>query len=287
MTVDRSLDHLPPAAGRLARAVGAPENGGGGVRHRAGRAGLDLSRFAGRGVGGPGWGGIFSARVCRHLPSGAGNRRRSFSGRLDVGRDGAGDDAAERRAHDLHLRRDRRHRRAQGRAHRVAFGAGGRLCRRLARLCGRRRARATRFHARRAGSTAPWRRRARCLPARSSSPPGSTSSPRSRTPVSRNASGRSRSSSRIGRPRARGVFRLGLQQGLYCLGCCWAMMLLMFAVGVMNVLWMAGARHGDDDREDAARAPLQLRYRRCDAGGRPWLHGRGRRRPLAAAGKLS
>lgn len=37
----------------------------------------------------------------------------------------------------------------------------------------------------------------------------------------------------------RGVFRLGLRQGLYCLGCCWAMMLLMFAVGVMNVIWMA------------------------------------------------
>ena len=39
---------------------------------------------------------------------------------------------------------------------------------------------------------------------------------------------------------ARGVFRLGLQQGLFCLGCCWAMMLVMFAVGVMNVVWMAG-----------------------------------------------
>jgi predicted metal-binding membrane protein len=36
-----------------------------------------------------------------------------------------------------------------------------------------------------------------------------------------------------------GVFRLGVQQGLYCLGCCWAMMLLVFAVGVMNVVWMA------------------------------------------------
>jgi predicted metal-binding membrane protein len=34
------------------------------------------------------------------------------------------------------------------------------------------------------------------------------------------------------------VFRLGLRQGLYCLGCCWAMMLVMFAVGVMNVVWM-------------------------------------------------
>jgi predicted metal-binding membrane protein len=39
--------------------------------------------------------------------------------------------------------------------------------------------------------------------------------------------------------RPRGVFKLGLQQGLYCLGCCWAMMLVMFAVGVMNVIWMA------------------------------------------------
>jgi predicted metal-binding membrane protein len=35
-----------------------------------------------------------------------------------------------------------------------------------------------------------------------------------------------------------GVFRLGLRQGLDCLGCCWAMMLVMFAVGVMNVVWM-------------------------------------------------
>jgi predicted metal-binding membrane protein len=37
----------------------------------------------------------------------------------------------------------------------------------------------------------------------------------------------------------RGVFRLGLKQGAYCLGCCWAMMLVMFAVGAMNVAWMA------------------------------------------------
>jgi predicted metal-binding membrane protein len=35
------------------------------------------------------------------------------------------------------------------------------------------------------------------------------------------------------------VFRLGVQHGVYCVGCCWAMMLLMFAVGVMNVVWMA------------------------------------------------
>ena len=38
----------------------------------------------------------------------------------------------------------------------------------------------------------------------------------------------------------RGVFGLGLRQGLHCLGCCWAMMLLMLAAGVMNAVWMAG-----------------------------------------------
>jgi len=39
--------------------------------------------------------------------------------------------------------------------------------------------------------------------------------------------------------RAWPVFRLGLRQGLWCLGCCWALMLVMFAVGLMNVFWMA------------------------------------------------
>jgi predicted metal-binding membrane protein len=38
----------------------------------------------------------------------------------------------------------------------------------------------------------------------------------------------------------RGVFRLGVRQGLFCLGCCWAMMAVMFSVGIMNVIWMVG-----------------------------------------------
>ncbi len=37
---------------------------------------------------------------------------------------------------------------------------------------------------------------------------------------------------------ARGVFALGLRQGLHCLGCCWALMLVMLAVGAMNLVWM-------------------------------------------------
>ncbi|RWD06758.1 MAG: DUF2182 domain-containing protein [Mesorhizobium sp.] len=35
------------------------------------------------------------------------------------------------------------------------------------------------------------------------------------------------------------IFHLGMEQGLWCLGCCWALMLVMFAVGAMNIFWMA------------------------------------------------
>jgi predicted metal-binding membrane protein len=34
------------------------------------------------------------------------------------------------------------------------------------------------------------------------------------------------------------AFRLGVHHGIFCLGCCWALMLLMFAVGVGNLGWM-------------------------------------------------
>jgi len=41
------------------------------------------------------------------------------------------------------------------------------------------------------------------------------------------------------RPDARGAWALGLRHALFCLGCCWALMLLMFGVGLTNMLWMA------------------------------------------------
>jgi len=41
------------------------------------------------------------------------------------------------------------------------------------------------------------------------------------------------------RPGARGALELGLRHGGYCLVCCWALMILSFALGVMNLLWMA------------------------------------------------
>ena len=37
----------------------------------------------------------------------------------------------------------------------------------------------------------------------------------------------------------RGALRMGLYHGLYCLGCCWVLMALLFAVGVMNLVWVA------------------------------------------------
>jgi predicted metal-binding membrane protein len=35
------------------------------------------------------------------------------------------------------------------------------------------------------------------------------------------------------------AFVMGLRHGLYCLGCCWALMALLFVAGVMNLLWVA------------------------------------------------
>ena len=37
----------------------------------------------------------------------------------------------------------------------------------------------------------------------------------------------------------RGALRMGLEHGVYCLGCCWALMLLLFVLGIMNLVWIA------------------------------------------------
>jgi predicted metal-binding membrane protein len=36
-----------------------------------------------------------------------------------------------------------------------------------------------------------------------------------------------------------GTIRAGVSHGAYCLGCCWALMAVLFAVGLMNLAWMA------------------------------------------------
>lgn len=37
----------------------------------------------------------------------------------------------------------------------------------------------------------------------------------------------------------RGAINLGVEHGTYCIGCCWALMAILFVVGIMNLLWVA------------------------------------------------
>ena len=37
-----------------------------------------------------------------------------------------------------------------------------------------------------------------------------------------------------------GAMHLGLAHGLYCIGCCWALMALLFVGGIMNLVWIVG-----------------------------------------------
>ena len=37
----------------------------------------------------------------------------------------------------------------------------------------------------------------------------------------------------------RGALRMGFRHGAFCVGCCWALMLLLFFAGVMNLVWVA------------------------------------------------
>ncbi len=177
--------------------------------------------------------------LCRPLPDGDMDRRRHCRHRVDVGRNDARDDAAERCADDHDLRRHRRYGRAQRRTYRLAIRARGRLHRGVVRLCRHRTlvqiaiTRAALLDAGMASASGLFSGaifigaglyqfsalKHACLKRCQHPFPfffanWATTSP--------------------------GVFRLGVKQGLYCLGCCWAMMLVMFAVGVMNVIWMAG-----------------------------------------------
>ena len=63
------------------------------------------------------------------------------------------------------------------------------------------------------------------------------------------------------RPGTGGAFRMGIEHGAFCLGCCWVLMLLLFVGGVMNLLVDRGdhavrpAREGSSGR--SARGPLR------------------------------
>ena len=41
------------------------------------------------------------------------------------------------------------------------------------------------------------------------------------------------------RPGHHGSFGMGVHHGSYCVGCCWALMVVLFAVGLMNLAWVA------------------------------------------------
>jgi hypothetical protein len=36
-----------------------------------------------------------------------------------------------------------------------------------------------------------------------------------------------------------GAVRMGAEHGAFCVGCCWGLMVVLFALGVMSLLWMA------------------------------------------------
>jgi predicted metal-binding membrane protein len=42
------------------------------------------------------------------------------------------------------------------------------------------------------------------------------------------------------RPGVGGAFRMGSRHGIFCLGCCWFLMALLFYAGVMNLIWIIG-----------------------------------------------
>ncbi|NUR27724.1 MAG: DUF2182 domain-containing protein [Catenulispora sp.] len=72
--------------------------------------------------------------------------------------------------------------------------------------------------------------------------------------------------------------RVGVYHGAYCVGCCWALMVVLVAVGVMNVAWMAGLaatifveknwRHGKGFRIAVGVALIAFA---CFVPAHPWL----------------
>jgi predicted metal-binding membrane protein len=58
---------------------------------------------------------------------------------------------------------------------------------------------------------------------------------------------------------ARGGLIMGVRHGAYCLGCCWALMAVLFVVGTMYLVWMA-AIAGFVLLEKVAPRVLRVRY---------------------------
>ena len=59
-----------------------------------------------------------------------------------------------------------------------------------------------------------------------------------------------------------GSLALGARHGVYCVGCCWVLMALLFVGGVMNVFWIASHQHFCAGRESGPDSTAHLTLRR-------------------------
>tara|TARA_B100000614_G_scaffold33500_1_gene26067 strand:- start:2204 stop:3058 length:855 start_codon:yes stop_codon:yes gene_type:complete len=57
-----------------------------------------------------------------------------------------------------------------------------------------------------------------------------------------------------------GAFLIGYKHGFYCVGCCWFLMLTLFALGVMNIMWVAILTIFVMFEKLSVKFPLQYRY---------------------------
>ena len=57
-----------------------------------------------------------------------------------------------------------------------------------------------------------------------------------------------------------GAFIIGYKHGFYCVGCCWFLMLTLFALGVMNIMWVVILTLFVMFEKLSVKFPLQYRY---------------------------
>ena len=57
-----------------------------------------------------------------------------------------------------------------------------------------------------------------------------------------------------------GAFLIGYKHGFYCVGCCWFLMLTLFALGVMNIMWVVILTIFVMFEKLSVKFPLQYRY---------------------------
>jgi predicted metal-binding membrane protein len=70
----------------------------------------------------------------------------------------------------------------------------------------------------------------------------------------------------------RGAFLMGIRHGIFCVGCCWLLMALLFVAGVMNLLWVAAiAAYVMVEKIVPAGRWVSLAIGLCIIGGGVWM----------------